>query len=315
MSSPAADLDSRTWHIYRLLDRTRNAAELAQLTGLPESAVRGHIATLSAHKLITRRAGSGASAAYRRSASPSPEVLAAAEAAAARHRRGDRPDPGERPSQPSHDDTGGPPLWRAGVAPVEDPHGSAHLHGSPPPRVTADARQSPKAPDRQRSRAGIAAIALLAVLGGGALVWTLIDDDDGEARPSGEGIAAAESTRGVTGTPTEAPPATPSEDNAPTASSNAESRPDITLTSVPRTASPFETIPITGKYVRATEGVPLRLQHRSDGRWLTFPLPAVTDSAGKFRTYVELGSSGDHQLRVMDPRTQTVSPPVSISVG
>ena len=56
-------------------------------------------------------------------------------------------------------------------------------------------------------------------------------------------------------------------------------------------AKPFQTVQIQGTY-RGGADTPLRVQRWEGGRWLDFPLPAVTDQAGQFTAYVELGGPG-----------------------
>lgn len=73
------------------------------------------------------------------------------------------------------------------------------------------------------------------------------------------------------------------------------------------TARRMESVLLAGRL----EGEPdtaLRVQHlESPGRWTDFPLPAVTDEAGRFQTYVELNRRGPHKVRVVDPASGAVS--------
>jgi hypothetical protein len=56
------------------------------------------------------------------------------------------------------------------------------------------------------------------------------------------------------------------------------------------------------------------VQHRQGGGWVDFPLPTTTDESGNFTVYVELGTTGDHQVRVVDPQTHTASAPVTVVI-
>ena len=55
------------------------------------------------------------------------------------------------------------------------------------------------------------------------------------------------------------------------------------------------------RYVPRWSRHPLRVQRWEGGRWLDFPLPAVTDQAGQFTAYVELGGPGRYRLRCSIP--------------
>jgi hypothetical protein len=70
---------------------------------------------------------------------------------------------------------------------------------------------------------------------------------------------------------------------------------------------PFETVPMEGTYTGSAPRTLLRVQQRQDGAWVDFPLPTATDENGNFSVHVEFGTTGEHQIRVVDPKAGTVS--------
>ena len=119
---------------------------------------------------------------------------------------------------------------------------------------------------------------------------------------------APSSTAEPSGTPS-AGPATPSD----TARSGEQS---IALRASSRESGPFEPVAMTGAI---SGGEPLasslEVQRFENGSWVSFPLPAAVDYAGRFQTFVELGSTGRHQLRVVDPETQVASNVITVTIS
>ena len=73
-------------------------------------------------------------------------------------------------------------------------------------------------------------------------------------------------------------------------------------------AKPFQTVRIQGTYSGGVDAF-LRVQRWEGGKWLDFPVPAKTDSSGRFTAYVELGRPGRYWLRVLDPESRVTSKP------
>ena len=78
-------------------------------------------------------------------------------------------------------------------------------------------------------------------------------------------------------------------------------------------AKPFQTVEIEGTY-RGGADTSLRVQRWEGGRWLDFPLPTVTDQAGQFNAYVELGQPGRYRLRLLDPDSGVTSTPSELVI-
>ena len=89
----------------------------------------------------------------------------------------------------------------------------------------------------------------------------------------------------------------------------------IELASASYAGTTFETVAISGVLDGAPAGTTLRVQHREQGRWVSFPLPTTTDAAGRFTAYVEMGAPGSYELRVLDPATRRTSRVVTLQVG
>jgi hypothetical protein len=77
---------------------------------------------------------------------------------------------------------------------------------------------------------------------------------------------------------------------------------------------PFETIPLRGSYPGADAGTILRVQAWVDGAWVDFPLPTTTDGSGRFTAHVELGSPGEHRVRVVDQKSGTASETIIVVI-
>ena len=78
-------------------------------------------------------------------------------------------------------------------------------------------------------------------------------------------------------------------------------------------AKPFQTVEIQGTY-RGGADTSLRVQRWEGGQWLDFPLPTVTDQAGQFTAYVELGGPGRYRLRLLDPNSGVTSTPSELVI-
>jgi hypothetical protein len=78
-------------------------------------------------------------------------------------------------------------------------------------------------------------------------------------------------------------------------------------------ARPFQAVPIRGVYHGGTETL-LRVQRREGTKWLTFPIPTMTDEKGRFSTHVELEQPGPSWVRVLDPETNVVSEEIVLEI-
>jgi len=112
--------------------------------------------------------------------------------------------------------------------------------------------------------------------------------------------------------------ARPTEASSPTSRDHgisAPSRPAIQLNESAYFARPFEMVRVRGRYPRSDFGTKLQVQLRHDHRWMSFPLVATTDRAGRFTAHVEWGASGRYRLRVVDAQRNTVSPVAILHVS
>jgi hypothetical protein len=94
-----------------------------------------------------------------------------------------------------------------------------------------------------------------------------------------------------------------------------QKKPTITLRAASATVRRHEIVPLTGRYV-AHSGTKqsLHVQVRRHRRWITFPLPAVSNQSGRFKAFVELGHRGVNRLRVIDRSTGHVSNVTAVTV-
>ncbi len=91
--------------------------------------------------------------------------------------------------------------------------------------------------------------------------------------------------------------------------------PTITLDPPRDVADPMTPVRLTGTVRGVPERSRLTVQTSTGaGGWMSFPLQPVLDGNGRFRTFVELGGSGDHRLRVVDPGSGTSSAVVVVRV-
>ena len=79
-------------------------------------------------------------------------------------------------------------------------------------------------------------------------------------------------------------------------------------------AEPFETVPIRGTYRGGGERF-LQVEWWVNGDWRAFPVPAKTDTSGKFTAYVELARPNTYRLRVRDPQSGVTSAPFALVIN
>jgi hypothetical protein len=91
--------------------------------------------------------------------------------------------------------------------------------------------------------------------------------------------------------------------------------PSIVLSPASIFASPNEIVHLTGRDRHVTTRQRLHVQLRRHHRWVTFPLPAMTDASGRFTAFVELARSGPNRVRVIDRRTGDVSNTATVIVS
>jgi hypothetical protein len=65
---------------------------------------------------------------------------------------------------------------------------------------------------------------------------------------------------------------------------------------------------------RAAAGERINLTGSVDGAWADFPAHGTTRSDGSFASYVLFGRAGAHVLRMVAPRTGTLSNPVTVTI-
>lgn len=87
----------------------------------------------------------------------------------------------------------------------------------------------------------------------------------------------------------------------------------IEVTTPFKVAKPFETVRILGTY-RGGSDTFVQVQHLANGTWQPFPVPAKTDSSGRFTAYVELGQPSRYRLRVVDPQSGITSEPFTLEI-
>ena len=82
----------------------------------------------------------------------------------------------------------------------------------------------------------------------------------------------------------------------------------IRVENAPKSARPFQTVPIHGTY-RGGADTFVRVQRWEGSTWVAFPVPAKTDKSGQFTAFVELPRPGRYLLRVLDAETSLASKP------
>ncbi len=283
MSDQVPGLGRQAWHVYLLLDRSASLTELREATGLAESTVRGHLATLHEHGLVARE-GRGGTATYRRSVDPSGDVLPIAQVAGAQYVR----DTAHCPNC-GH-------MVASGAGDCSNCSAAAASR-TQPRRPAAD-------PATREALALLAGISLAVVI---ALLSLQLGDQADRTSPAGDNSGA----QVASATPTAAS-ATPTADN--TENTTTPARRNIQLMSVSYSAKPFQTVPLEGRYVGPNGRTTLRVQRQHRNKWVSFPLPTVTDRSGNFNAYVELGEPGTYRLRVADLQAEVVSEVIVLRV-
>jgi hypothetical protein len=99
---------------------------------------------------------------------------------------------------------------------------------------------------------------------------------------------------------------------APSTSTATRTEPGITLHADGSRAAAGERINLTGS--AGGSGVALEVQERVNGAWVDFPAHGTTRSDGSFASYVLFGRAGEHVLRMVAPRTGTLSNPVTVTI-
>lgn len=88
----------------------------------------------------------------------------------------------------------------------------------------------------------------------------------------------------------------------------------LQLHASPQSVSPMERINLTGAWP-GEDNLTLVVQRQSGGGWEEFAGVTATVRAGSFETWVATGRDGEQVFRVYDPRTDTASNPVTVTVG
>jgi hypothetical protein len=155
-------------------------------------------------------------------------------------------------------------------------------------------------------------VAIGLVIGVGAwLMVKALDLDESEAT----GGVGSGPVQPVTPLPTTALPV-PSESASPDdtglVSRTSSPKGDLYLNASPVIVGEMERINLTGRWLgHDNEG--LLVQRFEDGSWVDFGVQANVN-VGTFETYVMTGRPGDNRFRVFDPRTETASNEVTITV-
>ena len=126
------------------------------------------------------------------------------------------------------------------------------------------------------------------------------------AAVAGLGVAGLRASRGAIAPKATGGAGSPSPSTATTAA------PGITLLRGLSRAAAGERINLTGSAGGA--GVALQVQERVNGAWVDFPAHGRTRSDGSFASYVLFGRAGEHVLRIVAPRTGTLSNPVTVTI-
>ena len=169
---------------------------------------------------------------------------------------------------------------------------------------------------RYVSRRVVVSIVLAIVLGLNLyLLWSLVREGADPAGAGREGGARSSASARTSRSPTmnAFTSETGGVTNDPGASPTS-SRHQIQLTETSYFARPFEAVQVVGTYRGTGQRTRLRLQLHDGRRWVPFPLPATTDRAGRFTAHLEWGAVGRYRLRVVDPRTRSVSPVATLLI-
>ena len=163
-----------------------------------------------------------------------------------------------------------------------------------------------------RRRAGVPALAAaaFAVLAS-AGIWLISESATDRAAPVTPTVAA---TTSRLADPAASVQATPAPGSNGTSSGSAPAAKAIEVENPALSARPFQVVQVRGTYAGGA-GVFLSAQRREKGKWISFPMPAKSDEAGRFTLYVELDRAGRYQLRAIDPASGTASEPFFVTVG
>lgn len=189
------------------------------------------------------------------------------------------------------------------------------------------------------------AIALLVVLDIALIFLYFQKDDNAAPSPTASSSSPAsspDSSPTVSSTPHTSPPSSSDpasssprssspDSTTPPSSSPTPTHPSSTVTTPPSSsqpptqpkseltvvapqgpARPFKTVRLSGHFVKSHSL--LQVQQRQGNRWITFPLPTMTDGSGRYTAYVELAKRGRHQLRVVSEATGADSNVVTVTV-
>jgi len=182
---------------------------------------------------------------------------------------------------------------------------------SPDTATRTQSRRPAADPATREALALLAGISLAVVI---ALLSLQLGDQAARTSPAGDnsgGQVASATPTADNATPTAAS-ATPTTDN--TENTTRPPRQNIQLKSVSYSAKPFQTVPIEGRYAGPNGRTTLRVQRQHRNKWVSFPLPTVTDRSGNFNAYVELGEPGTYRLRVADLQAEVVSEVIVLRV-
>jgi hypothetical protein len=81
-----------------------------------------------------------------------------------------------------------------------------------------------------------------------------------------------------------------------------------------KSVSANEIVRLRGRYRHPHGRQELHVQLRRHGRWITFPLPAVTTDSGRFQSFVELAHRGANLVRMIDPSNGHTSNVATVNV-
>lgn len=162
---------------------------------------------------------------------------------------------------------------------------------------------------QRRTGALVAAVAMVTAIAVGATIFVGSRGTDRDPEPPAQAERASEDRTPDRPSPTEGGTAGSSPSSAP---SPVELDASLSATD----AAPMEAVEVTGRVANAAEGTRVQVEMlHPDGRWIAFPLRPVVDGSGSFRTYVEVGRSGLHELRVVEPESGLTSETMSLSIG
>lgn len=159
---------------------------------------------------------------------------------------------------------------------------------------------------------GIAVLLLVVV--NVVLVFLIIAKDNGSGSASIGQDAGGRLVKQTRGT---AHPSAKNEQPEPSTSDSgavAPAKRSIRLMAQADTDKRYHALRLRGRYPDAQRSVTLNVQERVKHRWITYPLPAVTDSSGRFSTFVSLARLGLARVRVVDLSTGLTSPVLTIRV-